>query len=182
MKTSLVATVAIAAAAGLAPTPVSAQASASGLQADLIAQLDEARDKLTQLAEAIPQEKYSWRPGEGVRSVSEAFMHVVGANYYFPSLAGVKAPEGLSRDMETTVTDKAEVIAALKSSFEHLRTSLRSAKEADLDQPAKMFEEDTTRRNVYMTAVVHAHEHLGQLIAYARTNNVVPPWSAASGE
>jgi uncharacterized damage-inducible protein DinB len=182
MRSLLIAAVSLAAAAGLAPAPVSAQATSSDLQAELIAQLDDARDKLIQLAEAIPQEKYSWRPGEGVRSVSEALMHVVGANYYFPTLAGVEAPEGLSRDMETTVTDKGEVIAALKSSFEHLRTNLRSAGEADLNQPAKMFGQDTTRRNVYIAAVVHTHEHLGQLIAYARTNGVVPPWSAAAGD
>lgn len=182
MRTSFVAAAALAVAAGLTPVPVSAQATSSDLQAELIAQLDDAGDKLIQLAEAIPQDKYSWRPGEGVRSVSEVLMHVAGGNYYLPTFAGVEAPAELSRDMETTVTDKAEVIAALKRSLEHVRTNLRSAQGADLEKPAEMFGRGTTCRNVYITTVTHAHEHLGQLIAYARTNSVVPPWSAGGGD
>lgn len=182
MKTSFVAALVLAVAVGLAPAPASAQMSSSDLQAELVAQLDDAVNKLVQLAEAIPQDKYSWRPGEGVRSVSEVLMHVVGGNYYLPTFAGVEAPAGLSRDMETTVTEKAEVIDALKRSAEHVRTSLRAAQPADLDKPAKMFGRDTTCRNVYLTTVMHAHEHLGQLIAYARTNSVVPPWSASAGD
>lgn len=182
MKTAFVGVVAFAVAAALTPAPVSAQTPSSGLQAELVGQLDDAVNKLVQLAEAIPQDKYGWRPGEGVRSVSEVLMHVVGGNYYITTFVGVAAPSGLSRDMETTVTDKAEVIAALKRSAEHVRTSLRAAEEADLNKPAKMFGQDTTHRNVYLTVVMHAHEHLGQLIAYARTNGVVPPWSMAAGE
>lgn len=182
MRTSFVAAAALAVAAWLTPGSIAAQATSSDLQAELIVQLDDAGNKIVQLAEAIPQDKYSWRPGEGVRSVSEVLMHVVGGNYYLPTFAGVEAPAELSRDMETTVTDKAEVIAALKRSLEHVRTNLRAAQEADLNKPAKMFGRDTTHRNVYITTVIHAHEHLGQLIAYARTNSVVPPWSAGGGD
>jgi uncharacterized damage-inducible protein DinB len=159
-----------------------AQTPSPDLAAELIGQLDDAGNKLVQLAEAIPQDKYGWRPGEGVRSVSEVLMHVALGNSFIPTFAGVKAPEGLSRDAEKTVTDKAQVIDHLKRSFEHVRVALRATSDADLIKPAKMFGRETTSRNVYLTTVMHAHEHLGQLIAYARTNGVVPPWSAASGE
>lgn len=182
MKTPFVAALVLAVAVGLAPAPASAQMSSSDLQAELVGQLDDAVNKLVQLAEAVPQDKYSWRPGEGVRSVSEVLMHVSIANYYLLTMAGVESPIQLSRDMETSVTDRAEVIAALQRSAEHVRTHLRNAQAADMEQPAEMFGQDTTRRNVYITTVMHTHEHLGQLIAYARSNGVVPPWSASDGE
>ena len=160
----------------------SAQAPSSDLAADLIAQLDDAANKIVQLAEVIPQEKYAWRPAEGVRSVSEVLIHVTGGNYYIPSFAGVKGPGVLPRDAEKSITEKAQVIDHVKRSFEHVRSALRATSAADFDKPAKMFGRETTCRNVYLTTVMHAHEHLGQLIAYARTNGIVPPWSAASGD
>lgn len=158
-----------------------AQAPPSDLRAELIAQLDEAATKLVRLAEAAPQEKYSWRPGPGVRSFSEVLMHVAGGNYYIPSFAGVKSPVELRRDAETSVTEKAQVIENLTRSFEHARGSLRAFNEADLDRPVTMFGRQTTCRDVFLTLVTHTHEHLGQLIAYARMNGIVPPWSGSGG-
>ena len=156
---------------------VPAQAAPAGLRGDMIAQFDDAATKLVQLAEAIPQDKYTWRPGTGVRSVSEVLMHVAGGNYFILTFAGVKAPAGATDAGEGSVTDRAQVIARLKQSCDHVRAALRAASEADLDKPATMFGRATTVRNVYLTIVTHAHEHLGQMIAYARTNGVVPPWS-----
>lgn len=164
-----------------ASVPPAVAAQTGELQAELIGQFDDAANKILQLAEAIPQEKYGWRPAEGVRSVSEVLMHVTGGNFFIPTFAGVKMPEGLSRDAEKTVTDKTQVIDHLKRSFEHVRTSLRGVADADLSKPAKMFGRETTCRNVYLTTVMHAHEHLGQLIAYARSNGIVPPWSGGEG-
>lgn len=151
----------------------------SGLRAELLKQYNEVEKKFVDLAQAMPQEKCTWRPGEGVRSVSEVYMHVVGGNYFLPSFAGVKPPEGLSRDMEKTVTEKAKVIDMLKKSFDHVRQAILSKSDADLDTPAKLFGQETTVRDVFLTTVTHMHEHLGQSIAYARMNGVVPPWSAA---
>jgi uncharacterized damage-inducible protein DinB len=158
------------------PLAVAAQAP-TGIRADLLAQFDDASSKLSQLADAIGQDKYGWRPGTGVRSVSEVLMHVVGANYYLLTFAGIQPAQPLARDAETTVTDKAQVGAALKASYDHVRNAIRNLKEADLDKPVTMFGQQTTMRNVYLTTVTHAHEHLGQLIAYARSNGIVPPWS-----
>jgi uncharacterized damage-inducible protein DinB len=158
---------------------VEATAPATGLRAELVKQCNELEKKFVDLANAMPQGKYSWRPMEGVRSVSEVYMHVVGANYFLPSFGGIKAPEGMSRDMEKTVTQKAKVVEMLKKSFEHLRQAILATSDADLDKPAKMFGQQTTVRDVLLTTVTHMHEHLGQSIAYARMNRVVPPWTAA---
>jgi uncharacterized damage-inducible protein DinB len=167
-----------------APSPARAQAAPGGLRGDLLAQLDDAATKLVQLAEAMPQDKYGWRPGPGVRSVSEVLMHVAGGNNFIPTFAGVKMPAGTPpRDAEKTITDKAQVVGHLKQSFEHARAAIRDFKDADLDKPATFFGgQKTTCRNVLLVVVTHAHEHLGQLIAYARTNAIAPPWSAAGGQ
>lgn len=160
----------------------SAQAAPTGVRAEMITQLNDAATKLVQLAQAIPQEKYSWRPGVGVRSVSEVLMHVAGGNFYFPTFLGVKAPEGTSEAGDSKVTDKAQVLAQLKRSFDYMRSNVSAFKDSDLDKPTAMFGRQTTSRNVFLTAVTHAHEHLGQLIAYARMNGIVPPWSAGQGQ
>ncbi|MGH7673174.1 MAG: DinB family protein [Gemmatimonadales bacterium] len=149
----------------------------AGQRGDMIAQFDDAATKLIQLAEVMPQDKFGWRPGTGVRSVSEVLMHVAGGNYFILTFAGVKAPAGATDAGEASVTDRAQVIARLKQSCDHFRAALRAASDADLDKPTTMFGRPTTTRNVYLTIVTHAHEHLGQMIAYARTNGVVPPWS-----
>jgi uncharacterized damage-inducible protein DinB len=153
--------------------------SPSGFRGEFLVQLKEVEEKVIALAEAMPQEKYIWRPMEGVRSVSEVFIHIGGANYLFPSLLGIKAPEGFSKDMEKTVTDKAKVVELLKQSFVQVRDAIMKTPDADLDKPTVMFGNQTTVRGVFFTAANHMHEHLGQAIAYARMNNVVPPWTAA---
>ena len=145
--------------------------------------LKDAEKKLIALAEAMPQEKYGWRPGKGVRSVSEVFMHVAGANYLLPTFYGVKADgfEGRAafqkmQDLEK-ITDKAKVIEHLKKSFLHARKSIRSTNDGDLNKKVNFFGNNTTYRGLLNILGAHCHEHLGQAIAYARTNNVVPPWS-----
>jgi uncharacterized damage-inducible protein DinB len=175
MKRYTLAALGLVLAAGGARVAVS-QAAPAGERGVMLGQFDDAANKLVQLAQAIPQEKYTWRPGTGVRSVSEVLNHVTGGNYYVASFAGVQRPAGASVPADS-VTDKARIVAALQASIAHIRTSLRNASDADLDKPATMFGQATTIRNVWATVVTHAHEHLGQMIAYARSNNVTPPWS-----
>jgi uncharacterized damage-inducible protein DinB len=173
---------AVAPAASQAPAAAAPPRALTGVRGEILFQFDDAISKVLQLAEAIPQEKYSWRPSAGVRSVSQVLMHVSGANYYVLSFAGVKAPTDLPADAENTVTDKAQVIAQLRRSADHVRTALRSLPDADLEKAATMFGQATTNRNVFFTTATHAHEHLGQLIAYARSNAIVPPWSRGAGQ
>jgi uncharacterized damage-inducible protein DinB len=133
--------------------------------------------QLVALAEAIPADKYSWRPGPGVRSTSEVFMHIAMANFYLLSVTGPKMPAGLNKDSEKTVTQKAAVIDWLKRSLEAVRTAHANLKPGDLERRVKIGDRSATVDGMYLRIIVHANEHLGQLIAYARVNGIVPPWS-----
>lgn len=150
---------------------------AGPLQTDVANELAAVEKKLVGLAEAVPAEKFGWRPADGVRSVSEVYMHVVGANYMLPTMIGTKMPAGITRDMEKTVTDKSKVIENLKASFAHVRKAVEGVPDADLDKNVKFFGTDKSERELLLILVTHAHEHLGQSIAYARMNGVAPPWS-----
>jgi uncharacterized damage-inducible protein DinB len=172
--------VAFVSSAALGQTATTAAPSApavSGLRADVIWQLTDLEKKLAALAEAIPQDKYGWRPGPGVRSVSEVYMHIAGGNYLLSSFLGAKMPEGFTRDMEKTVTEKAKVIEAVKKSFDHARKAVEATPDSDLDKKVKVFGQELSERMMLIALVSHGHEHLGQSIAYARTNGVAPPWS-----
>src|SRR5439155_21821773 len=138
--------------------------------------LGEVQKKVLDLAAAMPAEKYSWRPGEGVRSVSEVYMHIAGANYVLATFLGVQPPDDMPKDIEK-ITDKKRVLAELQKSFDHLRGIAKTVSDADLEEPVKLFGSDTTKRGVFVTALNHMHEHLGQSVAYARMNGIVPPWS-----
>ncbi|MBA2645188.1 MAG: DinB family protein [Pyrinomonadaceae bacterium] len=159
-------------------TTKTATAPTSGFRAEVLRQIEDAEKKLIALAEAVPQEKYSWRPAEGVRSTSEVFMHVAGGNFFIPQAIGAKPPASFNRDMEK-ITDKVKVVESLKQSFEHIRQAVLNTSDADLDKSVKLFGRDTTTRDVLLLLATHSHEHLGQAIAYARMSNVVPPWTAA---
>lgn len=145
-----------------------------GFKAEFLANLDDVQEKILNLAGSVPAEKYSWRPASDVRSISEVFMHIVGGNYFLATFLGADAPKTRG-DMEKIVTKKADVIAELKRSFEHIRNALNATN--DLEKPVKMFGTQTTHRGVLVTVLSHLHEHLGQSVAYARMNGVVPPWS-----
>jgi uncharacterized damage-inducible protein DinB len=155
-----------------APKPV--QATASGFRVEFLANLDEVQDKIVALAEATPAEKFSWRPSGDIRSVSEVYMHIAGGNYFLATFLGANAPK-TEQDLEKNVTKKAEVVAELKRSFDHLRAA--ASRVEDLEKPVKMFGNSTTNRGVLVTVLSHLHEHLGQSIAYARMNGITPPWS-----
>ena len=170
----------VAAVVGVVVSMTSAHAETSGIRGEYVKSIAEVEQKAVSLAEATPDKKFAWRPTKGVRSVSEVYMHMANANFILPSFAGVKAPEGMSPEMETTVTDKAKVVETLKSSFAHLKQAIEGTSDADLDNTVKTFLGEMSVRNLYLVAVNHGHEHLGQSIAYARMNNITPPWTAAS--
>jgi uncharacterized damage-inducible protein DinB len=133
--------------------------------------------QLIALAEATPAEKFAWRPAAGVRSTSEVYMHIAMANFYLLSVTGPKMPADMKQDMEKTVTSKAEVISWLKRSLEAVRTAHLAVKQADLQRKVHIADRDATVDGMYLRIIVHANEHMGQLIAYARMSGVVPPWS-----
>jgi uncharacterized damage-inducible protein DinB len=139
--------------------------------------------QLVALAEAIPAEKYAWRPGPGVRSTSEVFMHIAIANFSLLSFTGPKMPADLtSPDMEKTVTAKADVINWLKRSLEAVKTARAGLKPADFQRKVKVAGREATVDGMYLRIIVHANEHMGQLVAYARVNGIVPPWSEGAAK
>jgi uncharacterized damage-inducible protein DinB len=149
----------------------------SGYRAEYLTALADVSSKLTELAQAMPAEKFGWRPAAGVRSVAEVYGHVAGGNYYIPTFIGVQPPAGTGQDLEKE-TDKGKVIASLKASFDHVRNVVLKTSDADLEKKVKMFGHDASEREVLTLLLNHMHEHLGQSIAYARMNGITPPWTA----
>jgi uncharacterized damage-inducible protein DinB len=141
-----------------------------------------ASQQLIALAEAIPAEKYSWRPAPGVRSTSEVYMHIAITNFYLLQVTGPKVPADLDIKMEKTVTAKPEVIAWLKKSLEAVKTAHLAETPEDLKRAVKIHDRDASVDGMYLRIIVHANEHMGQLIAYARMTGVVPPWSKKPNE
>ncbi len=133
--------------------------------------------QLIALAEATPAEKFAWRPAPGVRSTSEVYMHIALANFYLLAYTGPKAPVELKPEMEKTVTAKAEVIDWLKRSLEAVKQAHLAEKPKDLERKVHIHDRDATADGMYLRIIVHANEHMGQLVAYARMTGVVPPWS-----
>jgi len=158
--------------------PAPAATPTAGARAEILNELAGLEKRFLGLAEAMPADKYTWRPAEGVRSVSEVYLHVAAANYGIPRLIGIAPPAGMNpRGFDTQTTDKAKVIEILKQSFAHVRQGILNMPDADAEKPVKLFGADNTYRGVMVFLVRHMGEHLGQSIAYARMNGVVPPWT-----
>lgn len=170
----------------VAASAASAGAQQAALMGDLTRDANQVRDKLVALAKAIPQDKYDWRPAPGVRSVGEVFLHLASDNYLLPSVFGV-APDpatGIKADDFKTLTayeqrklNREEIVAEVQKSFAHLEKSMQGMPAAKLGDSYKIFGQTMSGQRVWILTVTHLHEHLGQQIAYARSNNVVPPWS-----
>jgi uncharacterized damage-inducible protein DinB len=149
-----------------------------GVRGDILWQLREGHKKLLSLAEATPAEKFAWRPAEGVRSVGEVYEHVAGGDYLLSSMWGAKPPAGVNPEgLEKNGADKAKVIADLKTAYDHMERQISEMTDKDLDRQVDFFGRKATVRQVALGSAVHAHEHLGQAIAYARMNGITPPWS-----
>jgi uncharacterized damage-inducible protein DinB len=168
MKTQLLATLLTA----------SLQAQFEGLWQGYDGEWGHVSRQLIALAEATPAEKFAWRPAPKVRSVSEVYMHIAMANFYLLSVTGPKMPADMtSVELEKTVTAKADVIDWLKRSLEAVKVAHLAVKPADLTRKVKVNGVDATVDGMYLRIIVHANEHMGQLVAYARMTGVVPPWS-----
>jgi len=168
------------------PAPARAQDiinkdAATALKASFVADLDNLQKKFVGLAEAFPQDKYTWRPMEGVRSVSEVLMLAAMEGYSFiPMGFGAKAADlGSREDAQKlrTLSDKAQVIEHLNKGFAHAKAQLEATDPATLTGKRKMMGRDLSAVDAALFIGGDLHEHLGQLIAYARMNKIVPTWS-----
>jgi uncharacterized damage-inducible protein DinB len=133
--------------------------------------------QLVALAEATPPEKFAWRPAAGVRSTSEVYMHIVMANFWLLSVTGPKMPADLKEGMEKQVTAKADVIAWLKRSLDAVKQAHLAETPQHLALKVQIEGRPATVDGIYLRIIIHANEHMGQLVAYARMTGVVPPWS-----
>jgi uncharacterized damage-inducible protein DinB len=163
---------------GMAQSRAEQVAPTSGYRAEFLEEVAYYEQRYTKLAEAMPAEKYSWRPGEGVRSVGEVFIHITQANYGIAKALGKDFPAGVDpKALSAMATDKAKTVQALKDSFAHFRQAILALGEGDADKAMKMFGRQTTTRGAFILITGHFGEHLGQSIAYARVNGIVPPWT-----
>ena len=182
-RTTFLATLA---AAVLVHAPLTAQQQPT-LITDLLGDAAQVEEKLVGLADAIPESAYGWRPGEGVRSVAELFKHVISDNYLIAGIPGAVPPASTGIDpkdyrtasaYEARTLTKAEIVAALKASFEFFDGAAGATTAEKLAAGLQVFGSPMTQQQLWIMAVTHLHEHLGQGIAYARMNGVVPPWTA----
>ena len=168
----------ILAAAAASPTSAQNQKYPEGLWEGYDGEWLHVSQQLVSLAEATPPEKFSWRPASGVRSTSEVYMHIVEANFYLLSVAGEpKFPSDYKEGMDKSITSKPEVIAWLKRSLTAVKQAHAKATPTDLQRKVHIEDRDTTADGMYLRIIVHANEHMGQLVAYARMTGLTPPWS-----
>jgi uncharacterized damage-inducible protein DinB len=161
----------------LSAIPTFAQSAPEGIWQGYDGEWKHVSQQLIALAEATPADKFAWRPAAGVRSTSEVYMHIVLANFYLLSVTGPKMPGDLKEDSEKTVTAKADVIRWLKRSLDAVKEAHAAETPGDLDRKVHIADRDATVDGMYLRIIVHANEHMGQLVAYTRMTGVVPPWS-----
>jgi len=168
------------------PAPAAPAANATptrAFQSEFLGLLDEVQKKILSLEDAVPADKFTWRPAPGVRSIAEAYLHIAFGNYTFTRTAtGKEPPADAGWEMnrpkwDTKTTDKVEIKKVLEKSFDHVRTVMKDVEDADLDKKVSFFGHEMTERAVFMSLLGHLNEHMGQEVAYARANGVVPPWS-----
>ncbi|MBA2258115.1 MAG: DinB family protein, partial [Acidobacteria bacterium] len=165
-------------------TPAGAQ-SCEGVMGDLIRDVNDLEKKVTDLAKAMPAPAHEWRPSKGTRSTAEVLMHIAADNYFLPAVLGTAAPAdtGITKEYKTAAAfekrtvNRDALFGELQKSFAFLKQTMAAVPDAKMDEPVEAFGQKNTTRGMWILAVTHLHEHLGQLIAYARSNNVVPPWS-----
>ena len=168
----------------VAAGPAMAQGSASEMRAGYLADFDTMQTKFRELAGAMDADTYGWRPMDGVRTVSEVFMLIVAENYVVPSAWGATPPDGITpgfglfTELPANVTDKADVLDALEKSATYLLDAVGSLSDAQMGETIQMFGQEGVLQASLLLVVGDMHEHLGQAIAYARMNEVVPPWTA----
>ncbi len=163
---------------------LAAPAHAQGFMAEMHRDVNEVQKKLVDLAKAIPESAYAWRPGTA-RSTGEVLLHIAADNYLIPIAMGKPAPasSGITSDFNTAMTfekkvmTKDQIVAELDASFRHLHEAMGLTTDANLNETITFFGQEWSRQRAMILTVTHLHEHLGQMIAYARSNDVTPPWS-----
>jgi len=179
--------------AGQQPAPKPAP-TLSGARQEILDNFRSVSNRALTLAKAVSEDQYAWRPMEGVRSMGEVFVHMAGSTLLFCSYAGLKPPPGPAQDLaavymrrgfelqeifavEAKIKSKAKVLEIMEQAFRQPVEVLSNMKDSELDKNVQFFNRTLTLRGVMILMDEHLGEHLGQSIAYARVNHIVPPWS-----
>lgn len=178
IRNLFVAALGLALAAG--PSFAADAAAPPGIRGELQSNLNEASDKIVELAGAMPERKWNWRPMTGVRSVAEVYRHIAQANYLMCSFLGAKPPMPMDelRTLDTSPQPREKTIQLLRDSYAFVNRVIVDMPDSDLSQTVEFFGKPMSKEALLFQIASHAHEHLGQSIAYARMNHIVPPWTA----
>ncbi len=153
------------------------------MKAQAALDLDAVNKKVISLAQVLPLDKYTWRPTPDSRSFAEVFLHVSGERYFILGLMGAAPPPGFDgKTYEKSTTDKAKIIDELTKSEDYTQKTIQGMANADYAKLLPKLGPQANEGDVIYILVADAHEHLGQLVAYARVNGIVPPWTAAAAK
>lgn len=134
--------------------------------------------RVLQLAQAMPADKYDWRPADGVMSVEEVYTHIARYNYlYLVNNLGASLPDGVDLDNMESITGKENVVEVLEQSTNFVQSVVEEMPDAKLSESTEIYGRTVNGQAVLMQLVTHLSEHVGQSIAYARMNGIAPPWN-----
>jgi uncharacterized damage-inducible protein DinB len=157
---------------------LNAQSEPTDIRDELLMQFNGSARKMVALSEAMPAELYNWSPQPGVMSVAAVFAHIAHYNFMYPEDAlGTPAPHGVDMDGMEDLTDKAQITALMRQSVEHARGVMQGMTDEDAASQTRLYGRDIAQWAVLVQLVAHMNEHVGQSVAYARMNGIVPPWS-----
>lgn len=139
------------------------------------------QDQIVKLIGAIPQDKYTWRPADDVRSISEVILHIAASTYNLSSALGTPLPEGLdTKNLEKSTTNKDEILKAINDAYAFSTAAVASVQDDQMNDMVTLPFGTFTKRSLIMIIATHSYEHKGQLIAYTRVNGITPPWSGSN--
>jgi uncharacterized damage-inducible protein DinB len=150
----------------------------AAVRAEMMRHFDESMSKIIALAAAMPAEKYAWKPSEPAMPVGHVYAHIARYNFwYLTSEMKLAAAPGIGLDTIEAMRNKDQIVALLRRSSDYVKRTVGAMPPAQLDAPTKLYGRDVQQWAVLVQLVAHMNEHLGQSIAYARANNITPPWS-----
>jgi len=162
----------------LATSPVLGQNSPTDYRDAFLGHFEQSSHKITELARVMPEEKYTWAPGEGLMTVAQVYAHLARYNFmYLDQNLGIFPPGGLEYMGLEEMTDKAEVREIFELSVRHVKAKVAAMTEAALSDETNLYGRQVSGWTVLLQLISHMNEHVGQSVAYARMNGIVPPWS-----
>jgi uncharacterized damage-inducible protein DinB len=158
--------------------PTDSTAPSYDMKAQALLDLQAVNKKCVDLAEALPSDMLTWRPSPDTRSFAEVFLHVAGERYSILGMMGANPPTGFkAREFEKSTTEKDRIVEDLNQTWDFANKTINGMSNADFAKLLPKLGPEANQGDVVYMLVTDAHEHLGQLIAYARQNGIVPPWT-----